>query len=145
MNRYDEMIQRQQEEFNAFPLGAAFNDEQFAEMMEKWGLTANDTDKIVRLGDTGCFLRKSDREEFWAMRRRHDREMREAIAADEDGTGFIYEMFRSELDNHEYRLTLDMTDALEALGMTLDEVKEDAKLTRGLLKARREIIDEARL
>lgn len=36
MNSYTELRNRQQEEFNAFPLGAAFSNAQFDEMMRKW-------------------------------------------------------------------------------------------------------------
>ena len=38
MNKYAELRNRQQEEFNALPLGFAFGDKQFEEMMKKWGL-----------------------------------------------------------------------------------------------------------
>jgi len=50
MNKYTDLKNRQQEEFNAFPLGAAFGNKQFAEMMQAWGLTENDTDKIYSIG-----------------------------------------------------------------------------------------------
>lgn len=53
MNSYTELRNRQQEEFNAFPLGAAFSNAQFDEMMRKWGLEPTDTDKIYRLPG-GC-------------------------------------------------------------------------------------------
>lgn len=36
-NRYAELKQRQQEEFNKLPLGFAFSDKQFNEMMKEWG------------------------------------------------------------------------------------------------------------
>ena len=36
-NQYQILKDRQQKEFNAFPMGAAFSQQQFAEMMEKWG------------------------------------------------------------------------------------------------------------
>ena len=37
MNAYQEMKDRQQKEFDAFPMGAAFSNQQFKDMMEKWG------------------------------------------------------------------------------------------------------------
>lgn len=37
VNRYAELRQRQQEEFNQLPLGFAFSDKQFNEMMKEWG------------------------------------------------------------------------------------------------------------
>ena len=38
MNQYQEMRDRQQQEFNALPLGFAFGQKQFNEMMRGWGL-----------------------------------------------------------------------------------------------------------
>ena len=38
MESYRELRDRQQKEFNELPLGFAFSDKQFDEMMEKWGL-----------------------------------------------------------------------------------------------------------
>ena len=46
MNEYRKLRDRQQQEFNALPLGFAFNQKQFAEMMQGWGLDPeNDQDK----------------------------------------------------------------------------------------------------
>jgi len=39
MNKYDEVKNRHQKRVNDFPLGFAFSNEQFKNMMEKWGLT----------------------------------------------------------------------------------------------------------
>ena len=66
MNKYDEVKNRHQKRVNDFPLGFAFSNEQFKNMMEKWGLTENDTDKIVSI-DGGGFLRKTDIEEYNIM------------------------------------------------------------------------------
>ena len=69
MNIYKELKDRHQKEMDAFPLGAAFSGDQFAEMMQKWGLTVDDTDKICSIGG-GCFIRKSDKEAFFNMLKR---------------------------------------------------------------------------
>ena len=37
-NRYAELRQRQRQEVNALPIGFAFSDRQFEEMMRGWGL-----------------------------------------------------------------------------------------------------------
>ena len=52
-NLYLELKNKHQKEMNAFPIGAYYNQDQFAEMMQKWGLTVNDTDKICSIGG-GC-------------------------------------------------------------------------------------------
>ena len=75
---YADMRAMHQEEFNAFRLGAAFSNEQFDEMMKKWGLRPDDTDKILSIG-YGSFIRKSDREAFHEMVNRQAKEMDEAM------------------------------------------------------------------
>lgn len=49
-NLYLELKTKHEKEMNAFPSGACFSKEQFADMMQKWGLTVNDTDKICSIG-----------------------------------------------------------------------------------------------
>lgn len=59
MNKYAEMKKRHQEEVNQLPLGFAFSNKQFEEMMEKWGLSPADTDKICSIG-AGGYIQKKD-------------------------------------------------------------------------------------
>ena len=49
--------------------------------------------------------------------------------------GFIYDMFLYELRNHEYQLTEDEGDALDALGLTWDDINTNPALKSGLEKA----------
>lgn len=139
MNRYMELRQRQQEEFNALPLGFAFGQKQFDEMMKGWGLDPEkDTNKILSIG-YGGYVQKKDADLLHKTTERHTREMEEAIAADTTGEGFIYEMFLYELDNHEYSYTGDTGDTLDALGYTAEQVLGDPRLKRGIEKAVTEI------
>lgn len=131
---YRQLRNRQQEETNQFPLGFAFSNSQFKEMMEKWGLKETDTDKIYSIG-MGGFVRKSDHKAFRELLDRHGRELKQAVEADETGEGFIYQMFLYELNNHEYGYTGDISDTLESLGYTEEMVKADKRLVHGLLKA----------
>ena len=117
MNAYKQLKDKHQNEMDAFPLGAAFSKEQFEKMMQGWGLTVNDVDKICSLG-CGCFIRKSDKERFLEMSVRFKKEMQDAIAADKTGDGFIYEMFLYELANHEYCITYDYEETFDALSLT---------------------------
>ena len=133
-NAYIELQQRQQQDVNSFPIGAAFGREQFRQMMERWGFTEEDTDKIVSLG-AGCYIRKSDKQAYIDMCKRHHEELAEAIAEDKTGEGFIYDMFLYELENHEYGYTGDASDALDALHMTLEDINADQRLVKGLYKA----------
>ena len=134
MNTYEEMKNRQQKEFDAFPMGAAFSNKQFEEMMQKWGLTVNDTDKICSIGG-GCYIRKTDIESFLALINKTAAELKNAITADRTGDGFIFDMFVYELANHEYCITYDLDDTLDALGLTIEEIKADKRLHYGLNKA----------
>lgn len=136
MNTYKQLKDKQYIELNAFPLGAAFSNKQFAEMMQKWGLTVDDTDKIISIG-AGCFIRKSDKEAFFNMFNRHEKEKQDAIAADKTGDGFIYDMFYEELANHEYCITYEYDETFDALGLTEEQIKADKRLLHGLLKAKK--------
>lgn len=134
MNAYQEMKDRQQKEFNAFPMGAAFSNQQFQQMMEKWGLTVNDTDKICSIGG-GCYIRKADIAAFTTLINKTAAELKNAITADTTGDGFIFDMFVYELANHEYCITYDLEETLDALGLTPEEVNADELLKYGLNKA----------
>ena len=139
-NRYAELRQRQRQEVNALPIGFAFSDRQFEEMMRSWGLDPEkDLDKIYRLGRTGGYYKKTDAQLIHDTFSRHDAELQAAIAEDKTGEGFIYEMFLCELDNHEYGYTMDTEETLDTLGYTADEVLADPRLKRGIEKAVTEI------
>lgn len=135
MNAYKTLKEKQQKEFYTFPMQFAFTDEQFEEGMRKLGLDPSDTDKIYSYSDTGGFFRKSDAKTLHEMSERHERELKEAIQQDTTGGGFIFEMFNYELANHEYVITGDVEDTLDALGITSEEVDNNPILAKGLKKA----------
>ena len=132
--KYSELRQKQQKEVDEFPFGFAFSNEQFKEMMEKFGLSENDTDKIYSIG-AGGYIRKSDADAMHEMFTRHEKERQQEIENDKDSSGYIYDMFRYELDNHEYCITYDLEPTLRALGLTEEEVNKNPKLLKGLKKA----------
>ena len=132
--KYLKLKEKHQKEINDFPFGFAFSNEQFKDMMKKFGLKEKDTDKIYSLG-AGGYIRKTDSEAMHNMFKRHREEIENEIKNDKDGTGFIYEMFRYELSNHEYCVTYDIEPTLDALGLTLDEINKHQNLVMGLKKA----------
>ena len=139
-NRYTEMRQRQQEEFNALPLGFAFSDAQFNEMMRGWGLDPEkDLGKIYKLPGGG-FIQKKHQKLLHDTLDKHEAELQAAIDEDKTGEGFIYEMFLAELENHEYSYTGDTTEALMTLGYTAEEVVADERLNRGITMAHNAIM-----
>ena len=143
MNSYKEMRERHQKEFNELPLGFAFDEAGFERMMKKWGLKPTDTDKILRI-PCGGFIRKEDEKHIDEVLKRQDREMKEAIAADKDGSGFIFEMFRYELLNHEYGYVYyeAVEQTLDCLGYSEDDLEKDERLENGFKLACRSIKQE---
>jgi hypothetical protein len=139
-NQYKVLKDKQSKEFNDFPISFAFSDKQFKEGMERLGLTENDTDKVYSIGGGG-FIRKSDSKKFSEMLNKQDEEMRIAIEQDTTGEGFIYDMFRYELANHEYGYTFELDDTLRALGLTFEKVESNEKLLNGLMKAKMLFVD----
>lgn len=136
MNRYNELRHKQQIEYNAFPVHFAFGQKQLDEEFAKMGLKPTDTDKVVGIG-YGGFILKTDKKAYIDMLEKHQKERELAIKSDKDGSGYVKDMFSYELANHEYGYTGDLTDTLDALGLTLDEVLKDKKLKNGLQLALR--------
>ena len=130
MSKYTELKTKHQKEVDAFPFGFAFNQKQFEEMMSKWGLTPDDTDKIYSIGGGG-YIRKSDSEAMHKMFERHEAERKAAMKDDE----YLFHMFNYELANHEYSYTGELDDTLDALGLTIDEVNADPRMANALKRA----------
>ena len=135
MNAYKTMRDRHQKEIDAFPMQFAFTDEQFKTGMRNLGLSPNNADQVYRCGGTGGFYRRSDAPRFHEMFERHERERQEAIDADTTGDGYIFDMFCCQLANHEYGYTFDLTDTLEALDLTIEDIEKSRPLKSGLEKA----------
>lgn len=134
MNKYKELKDKQQKEIDAFPFGVCFSEKQYEEMMTKWNLSVDDTDKICAVGG-GCYIRKTDKDAFLNMLKRFEEEKQAAINEDSTGNGFIYDMFLYELDNHEYCITYDLTETFDALNVTQEIIDKDKRFARGLKKA----------
>lgn len=130
MNKYTELKSKHQKEVDAFPFGFAFNQSQFDEMMTRWGLDPQNTGAIFSIGGGG-YVRKTDADAMHEMFDRHEAE-RQAAMNDDD---YLYQMFNYELANHEYSYIGDLTDTLEALGLTIDEVNADPRMADALKRA----------
>lgn len=139
MNKYIEMKERHQKEVDNFPMKFAFSDKQFKESMEELGLTEKDVDKVISIG-AGGFIRKSDLEEYKDMCQRVAKEMQDAINEDKTGEGFIKDMFKNELANHEYCITYELDEILDAVGLTIEEINSNEALKHGLELARKEYL-----
>lgn len=126
MKTYSELKKENQDTFDAFPAGYAFNDKQFSEMMEKFGLEVGDTDKIIRMGG-GCFVRKADKKAFDEMFEGIEKKMAEAMEDDE----FLIDAIVYELGNHEYCITYDIYPTVDALGIDISDERIKRCLTAG--------------
>lgn len=132
MNKYTELKSKHQAEFNAFPIGAAFNQKQFDEMMMNWGFKPTDIRLIIDVG-FGSYVRRSDLAAFNEMVERHHTERQMAMEKNEDD--YLFHMFNYELANHEYGYTQDLTDTLDALGLTIDEINANPIMADALKRA----------
>ena len=75
---------------------------------------------------------KQDKPALLELFDRFPGEQREAMLADVDGTGFAYEMFLTELGNHEFAVTGDLEETLSACGLSEQEVVENPGLGQPL-------------
>ena len=132
MNSYTELKRKHQTEINNFPLGFAFNQSQFDAMMAKWNLTSEDTDKIYSIGGGG-YVRKCDSDALHEMLDRHATERQVAMSENKDD--YLYHMFNYELANHEYGYTYDVTDTLDALDLTMEEIEADERMHEAFKRA----------
>lgn len=137
---YRELKDRQQKEIDSFPMMWAFSEKQLKEGMEKLGV--KDKGELKAIAPSG-FVRKTDYKALWDLIHRHQQELKDEIEADKTGEGFIYDMFYTELANHEYSYTGDPTEALRACSIQPLQIEQDPRLNKGFCKAAKELEAEA--
>ena len=137
MSAYLDLKIRHQQEIEAFPMFFAFSSDQFEDGMAKIGVDPCDVNKLFSIGGGG-YIRKSDKKAFVDMLNRHKKEMAEARKQGDT----LYDMIKYELANHEYCVTYDSTDALAALGLTMEEIKADPMLWSVFKKAKKDYLAE---
>ena len=121
---YQELKERNQKEVNEFKgLFFAFNNEQLAEGMQKQGLQEKEYNKICSIGGGG-YLLKERKEAFADMFKRQKAEKKSYNKNKKQ----LLDSLIYELNNHEYCITYDVTETLEALNLKSED------LPVGLLK-----------
>lgn len=140
-NKYDILIERQRKEFSTLPLYFAFGDEQIKRKLEELNIKEDEIEKKLVIVGAGGFMLKEDYPKYKEMTNRHYEEIQNEINNDKDGTGFIKDMFFSELNNHEYGYTMRTDETLEALGITYKVLKENKNLQNGLEIAKKKFIE----
>jgi len=136
-NTYLQQEEKHEQEINNFSMFFAFSKERLGEGLEKLGLKKEDVNHITSIG-SGGFIRKTDVDKYIAMMQGFEDEKKKRIDEDIDGTGYIFEMFFYELNNHEYNFTGELTPTLDALGFTMQEVNNQVNLKNGLKLAMKE-------
>lgn len=139
MSKYLELKNDNQKKFDDFAKEHiywifAFSNKQFEEKLKEYDLTKND---IVSIG-AGGFIKKEHKELYLQeMNRLDDNDAFKQIINDdaEVKKAFIY-----ELANHEYCITYNVDDTLDALGITEEEIKKDARLKKILKEAIKEYL-----
>lgn len=128
---YLELLEKQREEINNFPIAYAFDDKQLEEALKKLGATKEECVTIFGHGD---IVKKPDAKRFVGMLKRHTKEVQELITNDHEAAeeAFLYEM-----DNHEYAINWSGDeDVLSCFGLTEESLTE-LGLRRVYLDARR--------
>jgi hypothetical protein len=118
-NAYEELKDRQREEFNNFPIAYAFNDEQLKAALKKLGVES--TKECVTVFGHWDIVKKENAPKLIAMMKRHDQEVLEAMKNEEFAeVAFLYEM-----NNHEYAINWDGDDdVLGCFSMNFKKLRE---------------------
>jgi len=129
-NKYIKLRDKHQKEVNDFPIFFAFSKEQLQKGLDKWNITKDD---LITIG-MGGFIQDKDKNKYFDLIKRHWEEDKESRKSDE----YVYQMFRYELGNHEYCITYDYTETLEALGLEFKDL--DKRMIKILLKAKEDYL-----
>ena len=127
-NIYKELKEKQQAEFDIFPIKFAFSREQEKKGLEELGLAS--ANEAIGIGGGG-FIRESDKQAFYDMLEKFDKEHTQML----ENPKYVVDMFKYELANHEYGYTYEVEDTLDALDLTLNKVMQTPNLKAGLEKA----------
>ena len=129
MENYSDLKVRQSQELNDFPVSYAFSDKQLLEALTK--LDAEKAD-VCTLG-AGTVIKKTDVKAFNAMFDRHSAEVKAAFTDNE----VLIEAIVYELGNHEYCITFDRTDIVDALSLDMN----DDRIISCFLKAKKQYFE----
>ncbi|WP_436949347.1 DUF7659 family protein [Staphylococcus shinii] len=133
-NSYVEFKKRKQERIDNFDMIFAFDNKQLDEGLKKLGVNL---DEVVSIGMNG-FIRKSDIEAFNEMVDSFKGEYIKNMKDDD----FVYEMFKYEMGNHEYIITFDDEEILNACEIDEHLFIADERLKEIYLKAKNHYLNE---
>lgn len=140
---YSTLINEQQKEYESFTkdkLFFAFTEEQFNEGMKRFGLAPDDIDKVYQIGFGGYILRAQAKAHNELVKRLNI-EKKEHMK----DFNFLKSAFRYELANHEFCITYELDDTLDALLLTYEQVNSDPVIKKLYLKQRKNILRIAKI
>ena len=132
---YKSVEEKYQKQINNFPCIVAFSKKSVKEKLSN--LNVNSIDDLKQI-IPGYFIRKSDVEDFKQININKQNEIK-ALYNGYKGYRFAKSMFKTLLNDFEYIYSNDLTDTLEALHLTLEEIESNKNLRIGLKLALKEI------
>jgi len=139
VNQYEELIRNKEQEQNKYPFIFSSLEEMERELAKR---NINKEDIKYYFSKNYFYIIQEYVDKFNEIAERYEQEIKKRIELDVTGEGFIKDMFKTQLKNYEYGYTLEVDDAIERLGYTLDEINENSRLRNGLELAKREILKE---
>lgn len=130
MEKYSEWKERWQKAFNDWSKENAFfaySDKQFEQGLKELGVAKED----IYGTDMGMYYKKSASAEMHKIMADQDAEWKELLKNED----FMADAFEYELGNHEFCYTGEFDDTLDALNLTMEDVKKSPILKRALSRA----------
>lgn len=139
METYSQMKSRHQKAVDNLPVYFAFGDKQFNELRERLGFeTKEEMLKDVFTLGAGSIILKKDKELVMSTVEQISKEMDEAMKDDD----FLLSAFEYELGNHEYIITYEIDETLDALGITPEEYSNSDRMKRIMKQAKINYLNE---
>ena len=139
MENYNQMKSRHQKSVDNLPMYFAFGDRQFNELREKLGFeTEEEMLKNVFTLGAGSIILKKDKELVMNTFEQNSKEMEKAMKDDD----FLLSAFEYELGNHEYRITYEIDETLDARGITPEEYSNSDRMKRIMKQAKINYLNE---
>ena len=139
METYSQMKSRHQKAVDNLPMYFAFGDKQFNELREKLGFeTEEEMLKNVFTLGAGSIILKKDKELVMNTFEQNSKEMEKAMKDDD----FLLSAFEYELGNHEYIITYEIDETLDALGITPEEYSNSDRMKRIMKQAKINYLNE---
>ena len=133
METYSQMKSRHQKAVDNLPMYFAFGDRQFNELRERLGFeTEEEMLKNVFTLGAGSIILKKDKELVMSTFEQNSKEMDEAMKDDD----FLLSAFEYELGNHEYIITYEIDETLDALGIDPEEYLNSERMRRIMKQAK---------